>query len=98
MTGEPHPRKHNFYLSAYMSANYSSITFYYRSIVQWDYVPDFLCEFIISRDIVVTRDTGNYSLHISWEVVMLQLRYKVNLKITSHFALHTKTGVIMQLR
>ena len=25
---------------------------------------------------------------------MLQLRYKVNLKITSHFALHTKTGYI----
>ena len=28
---------------------------------------------------------------LPWEVVMLQLRYKVN-KITSHFALHTKTG------
>ena len=86
-------------------ANYSSTTFYYRSIVQWDYVPDFLCEFIISRDIVV------YNLryrklfltdipHISWEVVMLQLRYKVNLKITSHFALYTRTGYnhVMQLR
>ena len=28
-------------------------------------IPDFLCEIIISRDIVVTWDTGNYSLHIS---------------------------------
>ena len=31
---------------------------------------------------------------------MLQLKYKVNLKVTTHFALHTKTGYshVMQLR
>ena len=75
-----------------MSASYSSIAFYYRSIVQWGYVPDFLCELIISRDIVVRKLLLRDIPHISWEVVMLQLRYKVNLKITSHFALHTKTG------
>ena len=45
-------------------------------------------EGIISRGIIITRGTGKHTLQIShaqisWEVVLLQLKYKV--KITTHF-------------
>ena len=46
-----------------------------HSIVQWGYVPDFLCELIISRDIVVRKLFLTDIPHISWEAVMLQMRY-----------------------